>query len=334
MKKVKSLGIAFIAIALLSVILSQTSCKKLPAKDAPDPGIETKSTTILYRINYNDTNELWSVKNDGSDKHKVNIVLPAGLQLDNEDMAEVSSDGQMMVFLARNDAAGEKSIFKCNIDGTNVVRVTNPVKYSLGIQALINKTAVLYWKEVSDTDYALELWSVNIDGTNDHNIHIALPAGLILQEEELAKVTSDGKNIVLLAKNTTTGEKSIYKCNIDGSNPVLVTSETSIYFLAIQSLTNDNTILYRKAPDLEPYELWSVNIDGTSKHKINFVLPSNVELQGEEMAKGTKDGILYFSTTNVSTHKVAIYTAKADGSNIKAVTEEALDYDIAIQAIY
>lgn len=321
-----------LAVFALSTILFQTSCSKsdeITEEIIPPVKEETTTQTVIYRITSpSDINTLWTMNADGTNKKQISISLPSGFVLTYEDLAEVSSDGKTLVFLVQNETTFDYSIYKCNIDGTNATRILGPSTLSLGLQAVVNNTSVLYTKG----DGNWELWSVNIDGTNDHKIDITLPTGIALEEEELAKVTDDGKTIVFIGTNTSTNANTIYKCNLDGSGVSVVTTETATYELRLQSLTKNNTVLFGKEGSLAN-ELWSVNLDGSSKQKLSITLPTGIELQSEEMAR-SKGDVLFFSIYNTVTNKEAIYTAKADGSNVKLLTEENANFNIAIQTVY
>lgn len=320
---------AIIAAFTLSIILFQSSCKKSDDPVTPVPEETVTIPTIIYRIiNGNNPNTLWSMKADGTDKKQLAITLPAGMELAYEDLAEVSGDGKTLVFLAENTTTYVNTIYKCNIDGTNVTKVFDIPGSTTGLQAIVNNTFVLYTQYPS----SLEIWSVNLDGTNNHKINITLPAGISLEEEELAKVTTDGNTIVFIGTNSSNEANTIYKCNLDGSGVVAVATETQEYAVRLQTLTKDNGILYGKE-GASANELWSVNIDGSNKHKINILLSAGTELQSEEMANAKGD-VLFFAVYKTLTDTEAIYTAKADGSDVKLLTEESKDKEIALQTSY
>jgi len=98
----------------------------------------------------------------------------------------------------------------------------------------INSTKILYRKITPSR--TIELWSINLDGTNKKKVNIMLPTGWELEWEEMAKVTANGQNIIILAINTLTRQEAIYICNIDGSNVVKLTDEPIDEDMAIQSL--------------------------------------------------------------------------------------------------
>lgn len=337
---------------MLAVAASLSSCSKSDSKNIiVDP--PAKVAQVFYRTSTDDseTNQLWSVNVDGTNNHQINVTLPSGWGLMDEDMTEVAKDEKTMVVLAYKPGDGGNAdldryaIFKCNIDGSNAEMVVQSTDNSdFGIQGYINSTSILYWKD-ANTLYGKELWKVNTDGSGNAKVNITLPAGSFFGDEELAKITSDGKTIVFLVQDALDAE-SIYKWNIDGSsNPTQVSpadGDVSVS-LAIQDLIKDNTVLYRKyryvaQQDID--ELWEVNLDGTDKHQISITLPTGVLLQDEEMAKAFNGGQgLVFSTTTPQTQannfvgQESIYVSLIDGSHPTLVKALPAGTDIAIQAI-
>lgn len=60
-----------------------------------------------------------------------------------------------------------------------------------------------------------ELWTANIDGTNQTKIPITLPTGITGFDN--AHLSPDGKKVIFDVNGQTQGV-AIYSCNIDGSN--------------------------------------------------------------------------------------------------------------------
>lgn len=328
-------------VGLLTLALSLNSCSKSSDADKVITDPPTATTSILYRKNVGDTdvNELWSVNANGTNDHKISIALPSGWSLIDEDMTEVSKDNKTMVVAAYNEVSTQYGIYKCNIDGSNVQPVlTTAANVDLAIQGYIDQSSILYWR-YPDQSPDRELWRTNLDGTNNVKINITLPANSFFGDEELAKVTSDGKTIVFLIEDDSNNyTQSIYKCNIDGSNLTLVSAGEAGSSLAIQDLVN-NVVIYRKSIDATfEDQLWAVGLDGTGKTQIKPTLPTGTYLQDEEMAKVSADGkTLYFSTTTEGPNDLsgtpAIYSAKIDGSAPTLVKQLAAGDDIAIQSL-
>lgn len=340
------------AIGMLAVSASLSSCSKSDDKNPVITDPPAKVAQVLYRTSTDnsETNQLWSVNVDGTNNHQINVALPSGWGLMDEDMTEVAKDEKTMVVLAYKPGDGGNAdldryaIFKCNIDGSNAQLVIESTDSSdFGIQGYINSSSILYWKD-ANTLYGKELWKVNTDGTGNAQVNITLPVGYFFGDEELAKITSDGKTIIFLVDDLTNSE-SVYKCNIDGSGVAQVSpadGDQSVS-LAIQDLVKDNAVLYRKYRYVEQQdidELWEVNLDGTNKHQISITLPSGIKLQDEEMAKAFNNGQgLVFSTTTPQTQEnnfvgqESIYGALIDGSHPTLIKALPAGTDIAIQCV-
>lgn len=327
-------------IGLLSVAILMNSCSKSSDdnKIITDPPMTSIAKIIYRRADTALTaSELWSVKSDGTDNHKIPVSLPAGWSFDNDIAAIISPDSKTLALGLLNDNIGKSAIYTCNIDGSNVhPALTLNDNVLMYLQDFINPSTVLYWKTNEGTDND-ELWSINTDGSSNQKINITLPADNRFGDGKFAKVTSDGKTIIFSTFNTLTlASGSIYKCNIDGSNLTLITTENTTSF-SIQSLVNNTTILYRK-PNSTTFatELWSVNVDGTNKHQLSVSLPSGLSLGDQGVAK-VLNNVLYLSTTTAGINdrygQEAIYMAGIDGSNVKLVTQIPLGYTIAPQAI-
>ena len=92
---------------------------------------------------------------------------------------------------------------------------------------LTQQNLIIYVKSTTSgsstsTQYKREIWLANVDGTNQHNVPIALPSGVELNSD--ARLTPDGKTIIFDAWKPTSASATysyvynIYSCSIDGSN--------------------------------------------------------------------------------------------------------------------
>lgn len=76
-----------------------------------------------------------------------------------------------------------------------------------------------------------ELWTANLDGTNQKKIPITLPTG---QEVQEAKLTPDGKKVVFVASYVSGSVANkgayIYTCSLDGSNLVKILDNPTLNF--------------------------------------------------------------------------------------------------------
>ncbi len=77
---------------------------------------------------------------------------------------------------------------------------------------------IIYSKQVGSE---IQIWTCNYDGTNQIQIPIALPANLIVNNnnsQATPRLSPDGQTVFFVAFNTTTTLWSVYSCNISGNN--------------------------------------------------------------------------------------------------------------------
>jgi hypothetical protein len=156
MKKILLSTVVLLAFSL-SIILFEISCKKTANADSPTytltPATTSKlggvipdgstisvdangkiSTTssgtqqnkLLYGVygTQPDGNEIWTANYDGTNAQKINIILPTGLAIDDNNLT-ISPDHKTIFFSVFTPTAssGGYFIYSCNIDGSNVQKV-------------------------------------------------------------------------------------------------------------------------------------------------------------------------------------------------------------------
>ncbi len=147
------LGSASLCLFSLSIMLFQMSCKKdataqttnnsnnyiLPPATTTTLGgvvvgnglsvtgngtlstdgiMQLNKILVQFRNTTTASGEIWIANYDGSNYHKVNIVLPAGIEIQQD--GRMSPDGQKIFFGASSTAGVINYIYSCNVDGTNV----------------------------------------------------------------------------------------------------------------------------------------------------------------------------------------------------------------------
>jgi len=91
---------------------------------------------------------------------------------------------------------------------------------------------IIYLRQLNaQTDYAVEMWSVNYDGTGLTKLNILLPTGFEIHAEGGVRVSPDGKKIFFSAFRNQT--HSIFSCHIDGSNVTKIIDDPNVYRLLI-----------------------------------------------------------------------------------------------------
>lgn len=123
----KNILLSSIVLLIFSfgITLFQVSCVKTAHADSnDDDDCEIKRSAFLYIKRSEVGTELWTIDQDGNNNKKINIALPSGYTLEESSISEITLDGRKIVFVVRNLNAFTTAIFSCNIDGTNVKRLT------------------------------------------------------------------------------------------------------------------------------------------------------------------------------------------------------------------
>jgi hypothetical protein len=93
-----------------------------------------------------------------------------------------------------------------NSDNTNQTQNTSQ----------LNK--IIYSKHVGAE---IQIWTCNYDGTSQTQIPIALPANVIVNNnnsQATPRLSPDGQSVFFVALNMTTSLYSVYSCDITGNN--------------------------------------------------------------------------------------------------------------------
>lgn len=104
----------------LSILIFQISCQK-------DANAKINNTTGLDKIVFVKTTtarkiEIWTANIDGTNQQQVNVSLPAGKEIQFNDV-DITSDGSKVIFGVTDSLISANDIYTCNIDGTNLVRI-------------------------------------------------------------------------------------------------------------------------------------------------------------------------------------------------------------------
>ncbi|HKP28537.1 MAG TPA: hypothetical protein VJU15_04010 [Gemmatimonadales bacterium] len=169
----------------------------------------------------------------------------------------LSPDGTKILFGSDRDGTG--SLYRMNVDGTNVVRLTNgpgdiEPQYSPDGSKIIFASYRLDYANPDLTGYSTDLWIMNADGSNQ----------TLVYDGELGashgRISPDGTQIVF------NYGWHIFLMNADGSNAVqLTTVENNI----TPSFSPDGTkIVYASDVGSTFFEVWAMNVDGSSPTRL------------------------------------------------------------------
>lgn len=85
---------------------------------------------IFYTKRYPSPDGIWKANIDGTNQQQIIINLPSGFTLSvNNDGGQIilTSDKQKIIFKGENSLTNTVSLFSCNVDGTNVLKLIDNV---------------------------------------------------------------------------------------------------------------------------------------------------------------------------------------------------------------
>jgi hypothetical protein len=78
---------------------------------------------FFHLSNNTEYNEIWTANIDGTNRQKINIILPSGFAIGGQGNTRLSPNGQTIFFQVDETAANKQHIYACNIDGSNPHKV-------------------------------------------------------------------------------------------------------------------------------------------------------------------------------------------------------------------
>jgi hypothetical protein len=110
-----------------AIITFQLSCTKTVLANDGNGNKSNDDNAILYlRQNPIAYAELWSVKQDGTNDHRIVVQLPVGWILQPYSTARISEKNNKIIFTAGGVDQNNGNImafFSCNLDGSNTVKI-------------------------------------------------------------------------------------------------------------------------------------------------------------------------------------------------------------------
>lgn len=176
--------------------------------------------------------ELWRIDIDGGDNMKVDIQVSDHANMKIESTGLLTGDGQTNIFATNNVNTKQQSIYKCDINGEHpeLIAQFQPNEY-ISVEDITEQNILLFRKliinplpkrwEGNTADIAPpaalpELWAVNLDGTNLHQIHLQFPEHSMLNIYNVVK-SKNGK-LYIGTHHSSLLKNTIFTCNIDGSD--------------------------------------------------------------------------------------------------------------------
>lgn len=311
----------------LLLLIFHCRCKK--SDHVPSSVINQNK--LIFSYYYNNTSdsksEIWNINNDGTDMQKVNIDLPANVYIWSFPGPKISPDKKAILFNGydRNiNFNGISNIYSCNIDGSNLQKIisgdANTICYITDAYYENQQMKILYLKYINGNIETgnMELWKANYNGSNAQKINIDLPNNVSYWQQELPKISTDGKTIFF--SGYPTGLRytfTLYSCNIDGSNVKQVAiGDPGVYFTigGTYTLQQQPKILFLKTQNISMQSIIIANLDGTNAQNINVSSQSYL-LPDQNPVKISSDGKkLFFNSA-----QNGIYSCDIDGFNVKLI---------------
>lgn len=69
-----------------------------------------------------------------------------------------------------------------------------------------------------------EIWTANLDGTNQQKVNVTLPSNTVAISTSVSK---DGAKIIFSTESDDSAKEGIYTCNIDGTNLIKIINAPS-----------------------------------------------------------------------------------------------------------
>lgn len=244
------------------------------ATDWKDPGAAPKpdmSKGYVWMLNPNFA--IFRAKADGSQRKRI-------LGGDGRYYAEttVAPNGKFMVFTSTKD--GDIDIYRCDLDGKHVVRLTDAEGYDGGAFVSWDSNKIVYRRDAIETveeraDYRnllaehlvrpskLEIWVMDADGSNKRQVTTLGAASFA------PFLHPDGKRVIFSSNygDPKGREFDLYIVDLDGKNLQRVT--TSAEFDGFPMFTKDGKRL-----------VWASNRNGKVKGETNLFIADWIEVGG------------------------------------------------------
>jgi len=164
------------------------------------PAWSADGNTIIFSREYKGKNgqwqeEVWLMKADGTEQRQIKAIKGRA--------AKIMPDGRVLF----QSKAGPSQISIANIDGSNVITLTNDGTNNMSPKLSPNGKHIAY---LSNKDGNQEVYIMNIDGTNQKRLTVN-------SIKEWSPAWSPDGTKVFFASQSTHGFYDIYKVNTDGS---------------------------------------------------------------------------------------------------------------------
>lgn len=284
-----------IALSLLAII-NVSTLTQASEKDANHP------LSLIYKFVGDSGTSIYLSDENG---HRHIKVLDAP-NIAAEGYPAVSPSGKQLAFYGKYDDYKTWSIHIADIDGRNIKRLTH--KSNVWDSAPIwlpDGNTIVFAREYKDSDGESheEIWQMNTDGTEKHQIK-----GLQGRSPELLK---DGR----LLFQSKASPSQITIANMDGSRVVRLTNDTTDN-MSPKISPDGSRIAYLSNRDGNQ-EVYTMALDGSEQNRLTF---NAIQEWGPAWSRDGKH--VFFSSQNVYGF-YDLFKVNSDGSSIDKVLHNA-----------
>jgi len=277
-------------------------CEECP--QCPEVEEFTQPGKIYFSCDRDGDEEICAVGEDG--KHHEILTND---KYDNR-YPDVSPDGTELIFY--RDIGGDYEIFKMDIDGSNIVQLTD----NIGISDILARWSpdglqIVYVQRPGYNSTLDDIWVMNADGSQKEPLQECNDAD---SQDSDPHWSPDGNTVVFISdRDRTNNEKDIYTFHIPSKQVNRLTTTTANHQDPIWS-PDGSQILFASDRDGSDLEIYIINIDdeGTNRLTDNNYDDDNPYWSPD----GSKIVFDYDSTTNKD-----LYIIYADGTGRKKLLD-------------
>jgi len=257
---------------------------------------------IAFESNRNGANEIYLMKNDGSDVFQLTDAINGVLST----APAISPDGRQVAFSVADPASGgDWEIYRINVDGTGLTNLSNsPATFDGWRPAWSPDGTQIAFFGTRDDPLNDEIYVVNADGTGVTRL-TNNPA-----DDAHPSWSPDGSKIVFVTNRD--GDFDLYVMNADGTNPTALTVDPADDDWPAWS-PDGSKIAFESVRDGNP-EIYVMNADGT-----NVVRLTNDPGFDSSPAWSRDGSQIAFSSDRA--FSVDIWIMNADGTGLVNLTD-------------
>lgn len=244
------------------------------------------TTKVAYHADQDSDNvfELYISNISGSSNTKVSGTMVMNGDVYNHIQAlRFTTDSTRVIYIADQTTDNDNELYSVKTDGTDLVKISGTLVTGgevMGVCTVRSSANDVIFIADRSTDNVYELYTAKVDGTGSViKLSGSMVAGGEVKDfvpDSTCKLSSTSQSkVAFLADRATDEVFEMWSVNLDGTeltklSGTMVTSGDVTYGSA-HVITEDGTrLVYRADQDVNDFEeLYSVNLDGTNRVKIN-----------------------------------------------------------------